>query len=172
MPTQKKIDTVTKLSDKLNRAKSVILTDNQNLTHKQVEEIKKALKKVNGELTVTKNTLFKRALKNAQKVINEKYLNGTTAALFAFADEVIPLKELVKFYKNFNIGKIKAGLLGKDELDDSEVMRLSKLPTRQMLYAQLAGQIKAPLYGLHNALSWNMRKLVWSLEAVKVKKTI
>lgn len=170
MATQKKIDIVKELTEKLRRAKALYLIDPTGLKHKQLEDLRKNLKKVEAEFTISKNTLFKRALAGVKRTVSETQLTGATATLFAYADEVAPIRELVAFFKNAAAGKIKTGLLGTQELTTADVERLATLPPRDTLLAQLVGQLQAPIYGLHNALSWNMRKLVWALEAVKVKK--
>jgi len=44
MATQKKIDTVSALTDKISRAKAIVLADYRGLKHKQLEELRKLLK--------------------------------------------------------------------------------------------------------------------------------
>ena len=67
MATQKKIDTVTLLTDKISRAKAMVFVDYRGLKHKQMEELRKNLKKVEAEFTVAKNRLMKRALDSAKR---------------------------------------------------------------------------------------------------------
>ena len=151
-------------------AKSIVFTDYSKLTHKQLEELRKNLKKVQGEFIVSKNSLLKRALTSINQAVEEAHLTGATGALLSMADEVSPIKTLVNFFKTAAAGAVKGGLLGTVALSQNDVAKLAKLPPRIELYGQLVGQLQAPIYGLHNALSWNMRKLVWTLEAVKSKK--
>lgn len=165
MPTQKKIDAVHDLTDKLSRAKSVVLADYRGLKHKQLEDLRKALKKVNADFTITKNRLLKRSLKSSAKDF-ESFLNQTTAVLFAYADEVAPLKVLLKFLSAAGFGKTKAGLLGTQFLSDTDVTRLASLPNHNVLLGQLVGQLNAPIQGLHYALEWNINRLVWGLNAI------
>ena len=169
LATQRKIDTVTKLTDKVNRTRAMVVTNYQGLSHKQLEELRKLLRKLNAEFVITKNALLKRALGESNKFSDDS-LSGSTGVLFAFADEAGPVKELVNFLKNANLGSIKAGLLGTTALSFDEVNRLAELPSRPILLSKLVGQLQAPLSGLHNALSWNLRQLVWTLDAVKSKK--
>lgn len=157
--TQKKIDTVSELTDKVARAKSIILTDYRGLKHKQLEELRRGLKKLDAQFVVTKNTLLQRA-----GAVQSK---GATAALFSFGDEVTPIKELLKFFKTAGAGFTKGGLLGDVALTDADVIKLAALPARPVLLGRLVGQLNAPIQGLHYALSWNLNKLVWALDAVK-----
>lgn len=169
MATQKKIDTVTTLTEKISRAKSIVLADYRGLKHKQLEELRKALKKTDAQFSVTKNRLFAKALGNKAKSI-EGYLKESTAALFAYADEVAPLKELLKFFKTVGAGKTKGGLLGTHVLSDEEVRKLSSLAPRPVLLGKLVAQLNAPIQGLHYALTWNIHRLVWGLNGIKGKK--
>ena len=172
MSTPKKVETVKKLSDKVKAAKLLVLADYQGIKHKQLEDLRKILKKNDAEFVVTKNTLLKKALSANNKNVSEEHLNGTLAAIFGFADQVAPVKELISFFKTVALGKVKAGLLDETPLSAEEIHRLAKLPTRDALLGQLVGQLQAPLYGLHHALCWNINKLVWALDLVKNKKVI
>lgn len=168
MPTQRKIDTVTSLSSKLSRAKSVVVADYRGLKHKQLEELRKTLKKVEAEFTIAKNRLFMRALgEKAEKL--GRSLSQTTAILFSYGDEVAPIRELLKFFKTAGTGSAKAGLLGENPLTDSDVTKLSTLPTHDVLLGQLVRGLNTPIQGLHYALQWNLKKLVYVLNAVKAR---
>jgi large subunit ribosomal protein L10 len=160
--TQKKIDTVTELTEKVAKAKSIVLADYRGLKHKQLEELRRTLKKLDAQFVVTKNTLLSRA--------GVKDSTGATAALFSFSDEVAPLKILLKFFKSAGAGTTKGGLLGATMLTQADVTKLSTLPARPQLLGQLAAQLNAPVQSLHYALSWNINKLVWGLNAVKNTK--
>lgn len=169
MPTQRKIDAVAELTDKIAKAKSIVLADYRGLKHKQLEELRRALKKTDAEFTVTKNRLFAKALGDKAKSV-EGQLKKSTAALFAYADEVAPLKVLLGFFKVAGAGSTKGGLLGTHLLSDEEVTRLASIPSRSMLLGALVGQLNAPIQGLHYALNWNLNKLVWALNSLKEKK--
>jgi len=170
MATQRKIDAVKELTDKVGRAKSIVLADYRGLKHKQLEELRRTLKKTDAEFSVTKNRLFAKALGDKAPSI-EAYLRQSTAALFAYADEVAPLSILLKFFQTAGAGKAKGGLLGDKVLTHADVVTLSALPSRPVLLATVVRQFNAPIQGLHYALTWNLNKLVWALNAVKNKKT-
>ncbi len=168
--TPKKLETVTALTDKIGRAKSMVVVEYTGLKHKQLEELRKLLKKTNAEFVIAKNRLMKKALGDRAATL-ETLLEQPTATLFAYADEVAPLKELLKFFKTAGMGKAKGGLLGATALSEAEVTRLASLPSREILLGTLVRQLNAPIQGLHYALQWNLNKLVWGLNAVKEKKT-
>ena len=99
-------------------------------------------------------------------------LEGPTATLFAYDDVVAPLKELAKIIKALKLPTIKFGIVDGKLLAENEVIRLSTLPSRQVLLAQLVGGLKSPIYGLHRALNWNIQKLVLTLKAIETKKSV
>jgi large subunit ribosomal protein L10 len=170
MATQKKIDTVKELTDKVTKAKSIIFVDYVGLKHKQLEELRKKLAPVHGEFAVTKNTLMSRALTD-QAESAKSMLKGASGTLFAYEDEVAPVKTLLAFFKTAGIGKTKGGLLGTVVLSTSDVERFAALPNKEVMLAQLVGQLNAPIQGLHYALSWNINKLVWALNSIKNSKS-
>src|SRR5947207_8152192 len=98
MATQKKIDTVHELTDKVAKAKSIVFTEYQGIKHKQLEELRRALHKLDAEFVVAKNRLMKRALGDTAETV-APLLEQPNAFLFAYSDEVAPLKEMLKFFK-------------------------------------------------------------------------
>lgn len=159
------------MTEKIGRAKSMVFADYTGIKHKQLETLRKKLKAVDAELMVTKNTLLERAFGNQAKTV-ANFLKEKTATVFSYADEVAGIKELVAFFKTVSLGKSKGGLLGLTVLTADDVTKLAQLPTRNILLGQLAGQLMAPLSGLHYSLSWNINKLVWGLNSIKNKKSL
>ena len=175
---QKKEKIVAKLSEKVDKAKAIVFTDYQGLTHVQLEQLKKAVKKTNADYVVTKNTLLQLALKQTQntklKTQNDKdnKLDKPTATLFIYDDIVAPLKELAKIIKSLKLPAIKFGILDGKMLLEKDVLKLSTLPSREVLLAQLVGGLKSPIYGLHRALNWNLQKFIMTLRAISDKKKV
>lgn len=169
MATTKKIETVKAMTDNIAKSKSIVFVDYVGLKHKQLEDLRKKLRVVGAEFMVTKNKLLERAFGSKSDAV-KPLLKNATGTLFSYEDEVAGIKELLKFFKAANVGKTKAGFLGETMLTEADVTRLSKIPPKQQLLGQLAGQLMSPIQGLHYALSWNMNKLVWALNSIKEKK--
>lgn len=166
---KKKEEIVTDLSEKLTKAKSVIFTNYQGLTHLQLERIKRTSKKLEAEYITTKNTLLKRALGDKIEAEKEKLI-APTATLFIYNDVASPLKELTKIIKELNLPKIKFGIFEGKIISENEITKIASLPPLPVLRAKVLGQMKAPISGLHRALNWNLQKLVMTLGAIKEKK--
>ena len=176
---QRKMEAVESLKVKLQKAKTFFLTDYRGLTHKQLETLRKSLKKVEAEYLVTKNRLLKLALdqievnvqsfKEARERLVQE-LNNPTATLLAYGDEIAPIKELFNFIKNAQLPKIKLGFFGGKVLSEDDFKTLASLPTKDVLLATLASRLQSPISGLHYALRWNLQTFVLALNNIKNKK--
>lgn len=163
---------VSELSEKTSRAKALVFTNYQGLTHQQLEQLKKALKSANAELVVAKNTLLKIALEQNQKskIKNQKELEGPTATVFIYEDIMEPLKEIAKTIKQFNLPTLKFGILDGESLNSDQLLKLSTLPSKEALLSQVVYGLKAPIFGLHRALNWNLQKLAMVLSSISKTK--
>jgi len=169
---QNKEKLVAELKDKVAKSNAMVFANYQGLTHQQLENMKRNLKKAEAEFVAVKNTLLEIAL--GDKIDQEtakQHFNQPTGALFIYNDVVDPLKELTKTVKEFKMPVIKFGILDGKVVTDQEVTKLASLPPLPVLRAQLLGQMKAPISGLHRALNWNLQSLVMTLNAVKDKKS-
>jgi len=164
-----KEEIVVLLKEKLDRAKSVVFADYKGLSMKQLSDLRKKLREVNSEFTITKNSLLKLALPTTNYKLQTD-LEGPTATLLAYDDEISPIKILVKALKDAAIGKVKSGFLGKDSLDEAKIIQLSALPTKDELRAQTVGVLAAPLQGIVSVLQGNLRNLVYALNQIKLQR--
>jgi len=170
----KKQKIVAEIAEKAAKAKAIVFTNYQGLTHHQLEGFKKEIKKADAQFEVTKNTLLKLALQQKDKgsMINDKEFEGQTGTLFLHGDIVAPLKALAKMIKDLQKPEIKFGLLEGKLLSADEVKKLATLPSREQLITQLVGLMKSPIFGLHRSLNWNIQRLVLTLNAIeKLKET-
>ncbi len=171
MPTAKKQETVAALTEDMRNAKAMVFADYRGLTVSQIQTLRKELAKHDATLEVTKNTLVALAARAVDRDIPQDVLQGPTATLFAFGDEVAPLKALVDFAKEQNLPTVKAGFLGEKSLSVQQVTALAALPSKEMLIAQVVGGVRAPLAGMVNVLQGNVRGLVYALAAIRDQKS-
>ena len=169
---QKKVAVVAQINEKVAKSKAMVFTDYTGLTHRQLEEFKKTIKKSDAQFEVTKNTLLKRALTdNKLDTGDDKHFDQPTGTLFLYGDIVAPLKTLAKMMKDFEKPSIKFGFLEGHLMDSKQILKLSTLPSREVLLAQLFGMMKSPIQGLHRSLNWNLQKFVMTLSAISQKKS-
>ncbi len=174
MPKTKaqKKEILTDLEKKISQSKSIVLAGFDSLGVKDNQELRKELKKEKGEYLVVKKTLLNLAFKNqGLKTLATDSLTGKVALVFAYQDEISPAKILDKFRKGreekiYFLG----GLLEGQIIDKSRVEFLAKLPSREELYAKIVGSLNAPVSGLLNVLTGNLRNLVYVFKAIQEKK--
>ena len=169
MSTLAKQEKVQDLKEKLNHSKSVVLTDYRGLSVAKLQELRKAVEENGAEYEITKNSLLARSLGDLETPAEA--LEGPTATLFSYTDEVAPLKALQDFIKINALPLIKIGFLGKTLLSESQVNELAKLPSREIILSKLAQILKANQYDLVQVLSGNIRRFVYVLDAVSKTKT-
>lgn len=167
---QKKEAIVAELLEKVNKAKGFVFTSYQGMTHKQLETLKKAVKTLDADFVATKNRLILKAMEGKVKVEGE--LKNATATLFLYGDPVMPLKELAKMIKELSLPAIKFGILDGAQMTSEQVLKLSTLPSKEVLLTQLVVGLKSPISGLHRALNWNIQKFVMTLKAIEKTKGV
>jgi large subunit ribosomal protein L10 len=160
------------LVEKSKKAKSIVFTKFDGLGVKENEELRNNLKKENSEYYVAKKTLMSLAFKDMNlEALDVRGFEGKIAAVFGYEDEVAPAKIVDKFKKGKE-DKISfvGGILDNKVISAEEVTALSKIPSKQELYAKLVGSINAPVAGFVNVLAGNIRGLLNVLKAVEEKK--
>jgi len=171
MPTQQKAEAIQSIKEKLEKAQAVVLTDYRGLNVAQVTELRKRLREAGVEYKVLKNTLTKIAAKEVG--IDEavdSYLEGPTAVAFTYGDPVAVAKILADYAKDNDKLEIKAGILENKVIDAAGVQALAKLPSREVLIAQVLAGMQAPISGFVNVLQGTIRNLVYALDAVRQQK--
>ncbi len=163
--------TVTEITDKLNRAKSVVFADYQGMTMTDLSALRKTLREQGAEFSVTKNNLLKLALiTNHQLPDTDQFLSGPVATLFSYEDEVLPIKTLTKAIKDSQKGKIKAGIVDGQFFEAVQINKLATLPSKDELRAKVVGTLGAPLYGIVGVLQANLRNLVYVMDQIRIQK--
>ena len=169
MPRPEKVKIVEELSEKLSSSPVSILTDYTGLNVKATTDLRKQLRDASVEYRVFKNTLARIAVRNIDLENLLEFIEGPTA--YAFADDpMTPAKLLVDFIKTNPNLKIKCALMNGELLDREQVRAIADLPPREVLLAQLLGQMNAPIAGLVNVLVGPIRNLVCALEDLRKKK--
>lgn len=167
-----KASLVSDISDLLSRSKSVAVVDYRGLRVSQATELRRLVKKAGGQILVTKNTLFKIALRNNNpKLADNSELTGTSAYIFSLDDEIAPIKAIADYSKKNTLPTFKLGFLGDRVLTAAEITQLAALPDKNTLIAKTLGTLNSPIFRLVYSLNWNISKLVRTLDAVKASKS-
>ena len=144
MNREEKAVAVATLHERFKQATVTLLATSNGLSVAKMQELRRALKQAGGEYKVAKNTFARRALKETAYAKLEGLLEGPTGLVFGYADPVAVTKVLVKFAEDNEKLSIKAGVLSERVLEPAAVTALAKLPSRDVLMAQLLGLLQAP----------------------------
>ncbi len=167
---EQKKQVVADIKERLSKAQSVVVMEYRGLNVSEITELRAQLRVAGVEMKVLKNTLVKLAADEYGVVGLEQYLEGPTAWAFGIQDPVSAPKILMEFTKAHQKLVIKGGILEKKVIDSEGVKALAKLPSQEVLLAQILAGMQAPLTGMANVLQGPIRKFVYALEALRKEK--
>ncbi len=174
MPSAKALEQkkaiVSELSEKLKSSCAGVVVSYQGINVEDDTKLRKELRESGVEYMVTKNTLLRRAAADAKMDDLSDAFKGSTAIAVSKDDYVAASKILCNFAKDHDFFKIKSGFIDEEVIDAKEVKRLAKLPSREVLIAQVLGGLNAPIAGFATVLGGTMRGLVVALNAIAEKK--
>lgn len=127
------------LRDKLQLARAAVITDYRGLKVAEITELRQRLRDAGVEYRVIKNTLARLAAQHTDASSLTDHFNGPCALALSFDDEVIPAKVLMDFARTNSKLEIKAGVLSGRLLGAEELKKVTSLPTKEELQAQLLG---------------------------------
>ncbi|EHR35680.1 50S ribosomal protein L10 [Helcococcus kunzii] len=161
---------VSEIKDAIQNSKSVSIVEYRGLTVSEISDLRNKYRAEGVSYKVYKNTMVKIALEELGYDGFEEYLSGPNGFVFSNEDMVAGPRVTANFAKENEKLVIKAGLLDGKVLNPDEVKALAKLPSREVLVAQVLGTLNAPIAGLANVLQGTIRKVVYALNAVKEKQ--
>lgn len=151
-------------------AKVAVVADYRGLTVEEITELRRNLQAKESDLTVTKNTLCKVAVKGTNFEAIDELMQGPTAIAFGFGDEVSSAKVLAKFIKENKKGEILGAVLDGKVLSAQEAQKLATMPSKEELIAKILGSINSPASGLVYSINGVMSALVRAIDAVREQK--
>lgn len=138
---------------KINESKSVVLVDYKGLTVAEDTQLRNEFRKANVQYKVLKNTLVRKAFNDLGVNSFDADLNGTTAVAFG-QDETAASKVIIDNAKKFNDKlSAKSAYVNGEYVDKKGVEALAAIPSREVLYATLAGTLQSLIGGLAVALN-------------------
>ncbi|MFC1496237.1 50S ribosomal protein L10 [Candidatus Margulisiibacteriota bacterium] len=165
---KEKKQAVTAVKEIIDKSPSFYITKYSGMTVKQITELRQELRKSGGQYKVIKNSVSTRALPAIEEI--QKELSGPIAIVFTGDDPVDPAKKLVSFIKENEKPEIIGGVVDNNYLGQNDIIKLSKLPSKEELLAKMLASMNSPIYGFVNVLAGSMRKLVYALNAIKANK--
>lgn len=164
-------DTVgSRIKAELKGAKSFFIVTYSKVSSPDMTTLRKALKGPNVTFFVAKNTVARRALKDSGLESMIKFVEGPSGLIFTKDEPVEVSRTLYNFCKEHEQLKIEAGFLQEKILDKKDIEFLAKLPSKEVLRAQVVMALNAPIVQLALVLNGNLRKLVCCLDQIRQKK--
>lgn len=183
---QQKKENLSKLKDKLARAKIVVFSSfaregERGLNVSDMQELRKGLKAFDSEYLVEKKTLLDKALTQSlskpfgpgfrslsndlgtshQPPINVFEYAGSIGVAFGYGDEQLTAKSIYNFAKKHPALKCFGAIWNGKFLDLTQFTEFARLPSKDIMIARLLGMMKYPL-----------SSLAISLKQVSIKKEI
>ena len=164
---QQKQEVVQEIADKLTRAQALVLVDYRGLNVAEVTELRAKYREQSVDYKVYKNTMMRRALESAGIDGLEEYLTGPNAVAISYDDPVTAAKVTREFSKDNEKLVIKAGMVDGAVIDTAGVVSLAKLPSKEVLVAQVLGTMNAPIQGLATVLNGTIGGLARCLDQIR-----
>jgi large subunit ribosomal protein L10 len=165
-PRQEKVDVVSEIRSKLEAADAAFLTEYRGLSVGALAALRVTLRQSGAEYKVYKNTLARFAARDAGIAGLDDLLVGPIGITFVSGDVAAAAKALRDLARTNPLLVLKGGSLGKDVLSAKDVEALADLPSREVLLAQFAGALQAPLVKTAGLLQALPRNFAYGLKAL------
>jgi large subunit ribosomal protein L10 len=153
MNREEKAVVIEQIAGELGASDAIIAMDYRGITVAQVAELREKLRVSDTKLRVAKNSLSERAADQAG-IDLKPLLVGPTALALIKGDVAVAAKVLSDTSRALRGPLIfKGGFMGGSLLTSDQVETIARLPSRDVLNAQLVGTIAAPLTGLARTLN-------------------
>jgi large subunit ribosomal protein L10 len=170
MNREQKAAVIEEITVEIKESEAVFAVDYRGITVMQAAELRGKLRDVDATLRVVKNTLTERAADKAGAAGLKSLLVGPTALTFVRGDAATAAKTVSDFARATQLLPFKGGIMDGQALAAEQVSAIAKLPSRDILNAQLVNIVASPLTGLVTSLSNLISGLARQLAQVVEKK--
>ena len=163
---EKKTQVIDSLQEAFSQCSVGILTDYRGLANADMTTLRRRLQDSGSEYKVVKNTLARFAAERASKDDLAGSFEGPVAIAFGYDDVTAPARVLISYLRELPGSlRVTGGFLGDRVLTSEEVTTLATLPSREILLAQVLGQMKSPVSSLLGCLTNPIREITGVLQA-------
>lgn len=166
MPTQRKIDQVSELTEKMERTQLAVIADYRGFTVAELTALRAKLRESGAEMIVAKNTLLRLAARNTGREALEELLEGPTAITFAYDDVSKAAKVLLDASRAAPKAlSLRGGLLGTTVIKADGLEAVTKLPSREQALANIVGGVAAPVAGVVGVINAAISNVAYVIQA-------
>lgn len=159
---------VAELTESFRSADAAVLTEYRGLTVAQLKQLRRDLA-ANASYIVAKNTLTKRAAKDAGIEGLDELLVGPSAIAFVKGDAVETAKGIRDFAKTNPLLVIKGGVFEGKVITADDVKKLANLESREVLLSKMAGAMLASLTKAAYLFNAPLSQAARAIDALRVK---
>jgi large subunit ribosomal protein L10 len=170
MNREQKAAAIAEIVAQINESDAVFAVDFRGISVPQAADVRTRLRDADATFRVVKNTLTERAADEAGAESLKPLLEGPTALTFVRGDAATAAKAIATFNRETQLLTFKGGLLDGDALDAEQILAISRLPSRDVLYGQLVGMVASPITGLARGLNALLSGVAIALNEVLGKK--
>jgi len=170
MNREQKAAAIAEIVAQIKESEAVFAVDFRGISVPQAADVRTRLRDADATFRVVKNTLTERAADEAGADALKPLLEGPTALTFVRGDAATAAKAIAAFNRETQLLTFKGGLLEGDALDAEQVLAISRLPARDVLYGQLVGMVASPITGLARGLNALLSGVAIALNEVLGKK--
>jgi large subunit ribosomal protein L10 len=173
MKRSRKESFIAEFEARLDQSQIFYITDFSGLPVKAMTRLRRELRAVGSEYMVVKNRLALRVLESLEMDHEalRTSLKGPTGVIVVDGEPVAPAKALAEFAKQHGDRPVfKVGYLEKKVVAAAQFERLTKLPSREQLLAELAGALEAPMQSFASVLQAKLQETSGLLDALREKK--
>ena len=153
MNREQKAEAVAEIAENIKESQAVFAVDYRGLSVPQASELRSRLRAADARFSVVKNTLTLRAADQAGAESLKELLEGPTALTFVRGDAAAAAKALRDYGRETDLLPFKGGFMDGNPLTADDIGAIARLPSRDVLYAQLVGIVAYPLSGLARTLN-------------------
>ena len=165
-PSAAKTAVVAEVSAKLAAADAALITEFRGMTVGSLAKLRRALRIHGAEYKVYKNTLARFGARDAGLDDLAELLVGPSAITFVKGDASIVAKTLRDHARVDQMLVLKGGVVGGKSVSAADFNVLADLPSREVLLAQFAGMLQAPLNKTANLLQAPMRRVAYGIKSL------
>ena len=163
MNKEQKIAVVDEIAAQISDADAIFAVDYRGTSVPQAAALRAKLRDADTTFRIVKNSLTERAADKAGADTLKELLEGPTAFAFVRGDAAAAAKALNDFTREQAAFQFKGGVLDGAPLSVDEIKAIARLPTREVLHAQLVGVVASPLTGLVRGLNGLIQGLALQL---------
>ena len=170
MNREQKAAVIEEIAVEIQQSQAIFAVDYRGITVAQAAELRGKLRDADATLRIVKNTLTERAADQAGAEGLKSMLTGPTALTFVRGDAATAAKAVSDFARTSQLLAFKGGMMDGQALAPEQVSAIARLPSRDILNAQLVNIVASPLTGLVTSLSNLISGLARQLSQVVEKK--